>query len=59
MLKWMWQLQWMLDAHSLQTQKSIHMMRTSCPERVKNIRNVIVELDKQIEEALKNETTDA
>ena len=31
----------------------------SCPERVKNIRNVIVELDKQIEEALKNETTDA
>ena len=31
----------------------------SCPERVKNIRNVIVELDKQIEEALKNEITDA
>jgi len=27
----------------------------SCPERVKNIRNVIVELDKQIEEQLKDE----
>ncbi len=30
----------------------------SCPQRVKNLRNVIVELDKQIEEELKNETTD-
>lgn len=26
-----------------------------CPTRVNNIRNVIVELDKQIEEALRNE----
>ena len=31
----------------------------SCPERVKNIRSVIVELDKQIEELLKNEVTDS
>ncbi len=31
----------------------------SCPERVKNIRSVIVELDKQIEEELKNEITDS
>ena len=31
----------------------------SCPERVKNIRGVIVELDKQIEELLKNEVTDS
>ena len=29
----------------------------SCPERVKNIRSVIVELDKQIEEELKNEVS--
>jgi len=28
-----------------------------CPTRVKNLRNVIVELDKQIEEALTNEVT--
>lgn len=31
----------------------------SCPERVKNIRAVIVELDKQIEEVLKDEITDS
>ena len=30
----------------------------SCPQRVKDIRSVIFEIDKQIEEALKNETTD-
>ncbi len=30
----------------------------SCPQRVKDIRSVIVEIDKQIEEVLKNETTD-
>ena len=29
----------------------------SCPDRVKNIRSVIVELDKQIEEELKNEVS--
>ena len=29
----------------------------SCPQRVKNIRSVIVELDKQIEEELKNEVS--
>jgi len=28
-----------------------------CPTRVKNLRNVIVELDKQIEEAFANEVT--
>ena len=31
----------------------------SCPERVKNIRSYIVELDKQIEEELKNEVADS
>ena len=31
----------------------------SCPERVKNIRSVIVELDKLIEEELKNEIADS
>ena len=30
----------------------------SCPQRVKNIRSVIVELDEQIEEELKNENSD-
>ena len=30
----------------------------SCPQRVKDIRSVIVEIDKQIEEVLKNEITD-
>ena len=30
----------------------------SCPQRVKNIRNTIVAIDEQIEEELKNETTD-
>mgnify|MGYP001220989652 FL=1 len=30
----------------------------SCPTRVTNIRSVIVELDKQIEEALTNEVVD-
>ena len=30
-----------------------------CPQRVKNIRSVIVEIDKQIEEVLKNEVTDS
>jgi len=29
----------------------------SCPTRVNNLRGVIVELDKQIEEALTNEVT--
>lgn len=32
---------------------------TCCPQRVKDIREVIVSLDDQIEEALKDETTDA
>ncbi len=31
----------------------------SCPQRVKNIRGVIVELDKLIEEELKNEIADS
>ena len=31
----------------------------SCPQRVKNIRGMIVELDKQIEEVLKDEVTDS
>jgi len=31
----------------------------SCPERVVDIREVIIEIDSQIEEALKNETTDS
>ena len=31
----------------------------SCPQRVKNIRSLIVELDEQIEEALKNEIADS
>ena len=31
---------------------------TTCPPRILDIRNTIVELDKQIEEALKNEITD-
>ncbi len=31
----------------------------SCPQRVKNIRGVIVELDKLIEEELKNEIVDS
>ena len=31
----------------------------SCPKRVKDIRSVIINIDKQIEEALTNETTDA
>lgn len=30
----------------------------TCPPRILDIRNTIVELDKQIEEALKNEITD-
>ena len=30
----------------------------SCPQRIKDIRGIIVELDNQIEEALKNETSD-
>ena len=34
---------------TLEIQKSIHTMRI-CPQRVKNIRGMIVELDKQIEE---------
>ena len=30
-----------------------------CPQRVKNIRNVIRDLDTKIEEVLKNEATDS
>ena len=30
-----------------------------CPQRVKNIRNVIRDLDTKIEEALENEVTDS
>ena len=30
----------------------------TCPQRIQDIRVIIVELDKQIEEALKNETSD-
>ena len=31
---------------------------TCCPTRIIDIRNIIVEIDTQIEETLKNETTD-
>ncbi len=30
----------------------------TCPSRIQDIRGIIVELDNQIEEALKNETAD-
>jgi|TARA_B100000073_G_scaffold248476_1_gene208801 hypothetical protein len=32
--------------------------KKSCPQRITDIREVIVNLDNQIEEELKNETTD-
>jgi len=31
----------------------------TCPQRIQDVRNIIVELDKQIEEALESETTDS
>ena len=31
----------------------------TCPQRIQDVRVIIVELDKQIEEALKDETTDS
>jgi len=40
-------------------QKGYTLDPTCCPQRISDIRNLIVELDKQIEEELKNETTDA
>jgi hypothetical protein len=32
---------------------------TCCPQRIVDIRDIIVNIDNQIEEELKNETTDA
>ena len=40
-------------------QRGYTLDSTSCPQRIVEIRDLIVELDKQIEEELKNETTDA
>ena len=42
-----------------QEQKGYTLDPTCCPQRIVEIRDLIVELDKQIEEELKNETTDA